>query len=437
MKIVFLAGGVSRRMWPISQDKLLLGFMGKPLFQHVLERIANTKLFDEYIIVASPRNKNALSTIAQNLGIKAQMVEQIGAKGMADAVFSAADLIDGEVLIVNADDILEGKLFEQIVKLVQAQKGTPFEADVVISGIEVETYIPRGYLKLDGDKVVGIVEKPGEGREPSKMIKLVTDYFRDGRQLIEYLKNVKTGEDDVYEMALDQMIKAGINVRFNQYQGDWGTIKYPWDILTVMDLLLKNIEHKIDPTAQISKTAVIDGKVVIESGVKVFDGAVVRGPVYIGKDCIIGGNSLVRDSILGQGCVTGFNTEIARSYVGTNSWFHTNYIGDAVIEGDFGAGSGAVLANLRLDSQTVKVGQDRIDTKREKLGLIAGRGVRVGVNVSTMPGIKIGANSLIGPGVVLNKDVEENTQIVLKQEYLVSTDSTNKTSYNQFKDKLK
>lgn len=78
-----------------------------------------------------------------------------------------------------------------------------------------------------------------------------------------------------------------------------------------------------------------------------------------------------------------------------------------------------------------------MDTGQEKLGLMAGKGVRVGANASIMPGVRIGANSLVGPGVVLKKDLAENKKIAVKEEtYETSDYKTIPTSYNQFRDKL-
>ena len=135
--------------------------------------------------------------------------------------------------------------------------------------------------------------------------------------------------------------------------------------------------------------------------------------------------------------MTGFNSDITRSYIGPNSWFHTNYIGDSVLEGDFGMGSGAVLANLRLDDHTIRVGEEKTDTGRHKLGLIAGKGSRVGVNASTMPGARVGANSLVGPGVVLSGDVADNKKVLVKQQLEVTEHTPALTSYDQFREKLK
>ncbi len=416
-------------MWPIQTDKCLIPILGKPLIWHNLLKIRENLKNADFIIIANPSSKGKITEIAQDLNLNFQIAVQEQPKGMADALLAAKNLIEGEVLIVNAEDVLDPKIFQEA----QGIKG-----EVLLTGRKTEKYFPGGYLKVTGDSVQGIIEKPGEGNEPSDLVKLVVDYFKDGKKLIEYLENAGSSVDDVYEIALDQMIKDGVEVRFSGYDGIWLPLKYPWHILDLMTYFLSQLEQQISPEAKISDKAIIEGKVVIEEGARVFEGAVIKGPVFIGKNCIVGNNSMVRESNLEEGSVTGFNSDITRSYIGANSWFHTNYIGDSCLEGDMGMGSGAVLANLRLDNKDITVGEDHLETGRNKLGLIAGKGVRIGVNASTMPGVRVGSNCLIGPGVVLRKDLQEKKKITLKEESFEIEDYENlPTSYNQFRDKLK
>lgn len=411
MTILFLAGGEGKRMWPIATDKPLIEFLGKPLAWHNLKKIKESVTSDKFVIVTSSKNQDTFAGIALSLGIKAKISVQDKPNGMADAILSAEHFLQGEVLIVNAEDLLEESAYE--VKK---------DGNVCLRAIKVDKYFPGGYVKITGNRVQAIVEKPGEGNEPSDMVKLVVDYFKDISQLISQLKKTQSEKDDVYEVALNKMIEDGIEVTFSEYKGVWKALKYPWNILDYMDYFLKSLPEK--------------DNVILGEGVKVYEGAIIKGPCYIGRNTIVGANSLVRDSIIGPNCVIGYSTEVARSYIGPDSWFHTNYVGDSVLEGDFGAGSGAVLANLRLDNQEIKVGAERIVTGRKKLGLMAGKGVRVGVNASTMPGIRVGSNSLIGPGVVLNKDLKENTKVTQKGDYEYS-ENKSVTSYSQFREKLK
>lgn len=419
-------------MWPIQTEKCLIPFLGKPLLYHNLKQLKENTKIEEFVIVANPSSKEKISKIAQDLSLNFQIAVQEKPLGMANAILSAKDLITGPVLIINAEDVLDKHAYQDVLDAAQRTK-----ADVFFTGISFSKYFPGGYLKLEGEKVTGIVEKPGEGKEPSNIVKLVVDYFKDGNLLVNYLQKVSSVEDDQYEVALSEMITDGLNVRFANYKGTWLPLKCPWHILDITTHLLSKVEQKISPGAKISEKAIIEGNVVIEDGVKVFEGAGIKGPCYIGKNTIVGTNSMVRESSLEDGCVTGFNSDITRSYIGANSWFHTNYVGDSVLEGDFGMGSGAVLANLRLDNQVIKVGEEHIDTQRLKLGLIAGKSVRVGANASTMPGVRVGSGSLVGPGVVLRKDLKENKKIIVKEEsYEIEDYQSTATSYDQFRDKL-
>lgn len=428
---IILAGGIGKRMWPIHQNKLLLPILGKTVFEHVLQSILQAKVCDSLLIIASPDNAEGLTKLSQAANLPVKIVIQNQPGGMGNALIEAENHISGKIVVINGDDFLEPKAYKDVVKVAQDSA-----ADVVLPGLVMDHYFPGGYLQVDSDTVTKVVEKPGEGNEPSNLVKLVVDYFKDGQRLIEAIKTAQTSKDDAYEVALDNLIQSGKNISFSKYQGLWKSLKYSWHILDITDYLLSKLSCSIDPSATIAKTAIVEGEVVIEEGVKIFAGTVVKGPCFIGKNTIIGNGALVRNSMIGESCVVGFGTEIARSYIGSNSWFHTNYIGDSVIEGDFGMGSGAVIANLRLDNQVVKVGEQRIDTKRDKLGVIAGKGARMGVNSATMPGVRLGANSLVGPGVVMTRDVKDRTKVLLKQEYEMGVNA-NVTSYDQFRKNLK
>lgn len=192
-------------------------------------------------------------------------------------------------------------------------------------------------------------------------------------------------------------------------------IKYPWEILDLLELALKNLKNSVHP-----------GNVFIAPNVKIFDSAKIVGPAYIGEGTIIGNGALVRDSVIAEKCVVGYCTEIARSYIGPQCWFHTNYVGDSVFEENISMGSGAITANLRLDETQIKtkVGDDLIGSKRNKFGAIVGRGVRFGINAGIMPGVKIGKDSFIASAAMLNQDLPDKSFAVLRQEIEIKKNRT-------------
>jgi len=292
---------------------------------------------------------------------------------------------------------------------------------------EVDSYFPGGYLKVDNDNFcLDIVEKPGEGNEPSNLVNIVVHYFGQCEDLFNAIRETSSEKDDRYESALSSMMKKGVRIRAIPYDGYWRAVKYPWHVLDLMDNFLNGlstyeISNLANKNVQIADTATISGGVYLEDGVKVFDNAVIAGPAYIGANTVIATNALVRNSNIGAGCVVGFGTEVARSMLGDNVWTHTNYIGDSIIGNNCSFGAGTVTGNLRLDEANIPVviKGDKIDSGRNKFGLVMGDNVRCGINTSFMPGVKIGNNSMIGAGITVAKDVEDNKFVYGKTELII------------------
>jgi len=265
------------------------------------------------------------------------------------------------------------------------------------------------------NELLNIVEKPGKGNEPSNLVNIVVHMHTDSGKLFDCIRKVETDEDNIYEMAMGLMANNGNRIKVVKYNGTWSAIKYPWHILSLVEHFLVQAEGYISPTAEISERAIIDGKVIIEDGVRVLENAVVRGPCYIGKNSIIGNNALVRDGChIGSDCVIGHCTEIKHSYIDDGCWFHSNYVGDSILGRGCSLGAGTVTANWRFDEKNVaiKVGGNVVDTHQGKFGTIIGEGCKTGINVSIMPGVRIGANAMVGPHVNLVEDLEPNKLIV-------------------------
>ncbi len=410
MKVLLLAAGRSRRVKPI-EDKNFLKFAGKTLIEHQLDTLVRVGLKD-ILIVGGEHNKEKLQEITKNYKAKVLIQENLD-EGMAGAVLIAEQEIQGEnLMIFSSNDVLGQKAFEAM------QKAAAGKADAYLLAYRVKKYFPGGYLSLDGDRITGIVEKPGEGKEPSDMVNVVLHLFKTPEVLFTALKKCRSEQDDCYEQALDELMQKQI-FEAVRYDGFWQPIKYPWHILDLMQFSFSVMGERIHPSAQIAKTAIIKGPVVIEEGVKVFDHAVIQGPAYIGKNSIIANNALVRESMLGDQCVVGYSTEVARSFIGDDCWFHSNYIGDTVMGDDCSFGAGAICANLRLDEKPIG------ESGRNKLGPILGSHIRIGVQTSVMPGTRIGSNTMITSGLVIAEDIEEGkfvsgrTELTIKENKAV------------------
>lgn len=422
--VILLAGGKSTRFWPLS-DKNLLPFFGKPLIVHQIEKIQKAGFKDIYIVV-NKENINEAKKFCDNC------IFQKG-EGLEAAVISGLEGMEGPVIIINSDDIFPRELLEKAKKFITEKKPKNF-----LTATKVKEYFPGGYLELIGNKVKEIIEKPGADKMPSQYFRFVLDYFSDCKSIKEELKKLDNQED--YELAINNLINKGEEFDILEYSGNWTSLKYPWHVLDATKIILDDIkDREIDKSANIDKTAIIIGPVIIESNAKIFEHAKIVGPCYIGKNVIIGNNAIVRESIIEEGCVLGFSTDVARSYIGKNCWLHSNYVGDSVLEENIGMGAGANLANFRLDEKEIFsiVKEEKINTGKLKLGSIIGKNVRIGINASLMPGVKIGKDTFIGGGVIIEKDIQESL-FCYGETKLITKPNTKKLSANrdQFKNKI-
>jgi len=274
--------------------------------------------------------------------------------------------------------------------------------DGALLGQQVENYFPGGYLKVEGDTIKSIIEKPGEGNEPSNLVNIVVHGFNNAGNLKSVLKDAESNADDVYEVALDTLFKTK-NFKAVKYDGVWQAIKYPWHVLEMMEVLLKRTKSSTSPKAEIADSATIKGdNVIIAAGARIFENAVISGPAYIGVNAIVGNNALVRNSIIGENSSVGYNTEIARSWLGDNVSTHIAYIGDSIIDNEVNFGAYSCTANLRLDKMSVrvKIKDDLVDSKHQKLGAIVGKGTQIGIGAKLMPGCKTPVQTLVRPGEI-------------------------------------
>lgn len=404
---VILAGGEGKRFFPLKTPKSIFPFFSKSIIAYTLEGLSNAG-FKKFLVVSS---KKSHRQIKDKLGKKKDLkvVIQEEAKGMGNALISAENHLSGKpIFIVNAADLVGQELYD--LAFANIEKYQSF-----IIAKKQEDYFNGGYLKFKKNKLVGIIEKPGEGKQPSKLINLVFHYFSTSETIINQLKRTQSNKDDIYEKAFSQLIKK-TKVEVIKYAGYWQPLKYSWDVLQMSKLFLAERLKQQNNASFIAKSAQIDENVYIGKGVRILENAVIKGPSYIGENCVIGTNSLIIESVIERDCIVGFTCEITRSYLGRNTWLHRNYIGDSVLEKDINFGAGAVTANFRFDEKNIHsfVREKKINTKRKKFGAIVGQGSRVGVNSSIMPGVKIGNNSVVGPGVVIYKDLASQGKILIK-----------------------
>ncbi len=406
MKALLLLAGRSVRFWPLS-EKTLFPICGKTLLEHQIARLQKGGCKD-IVLVGGAHNLEAARKIFPNLHSIEQENLDLGMRG---ALLSALPSFGSEpVMVVSGNDVIESDGYASLIKKAK-------EVDGALLAQRVDRYFPGGYLTLDGEKITSIVEKPGEGKEPSDLVNIVAHVHNDTGALLDALGDIDESRDDGYEQALQKLFESR-NYVAAPYEGSWQAVKYPWHLLPLLSLLLSETKKRsIHKTAEVDPTAVIDGPVVIGEGVKVLPHATIKGPCTIGARSIVANNALVRDSSIGEDCVVGYNTEVKGSVLHSHVWTHMSYIGDSVIGRNVSFGGGTITANFRLDEQPISstVKDETVDSGLTKFGSIIGENCRLGIQVGIGPGVKIGSGTFINSGSHVSRDIPEGQFARMKE----------------------
>lgn len=133
----------------------------------------------------------------------------------------------------------------------------------------------------------------------------------------------------------------------------------------------------------------------------VHESAEIIGPAIIGKNCVIGHGSYLRENCLfGDGVHIGHGGEVKNSiFLNNAKAAHLNYIGDSIIGNNVNISGGAMIANYRLDKRSVGVraGNQWVETGLQKFGAIIGDESIIGVNTVLNPGTVLGKKTIVYP----------------------------------------
>lgn len=420
-KAVILAAGESSRFWPLAstKHKSMYEIMGKPVLQYTIEALKSCGL-GQLALITGPQDTaiQAYFGNGQALGVDIQFFVQHEPRGMGNAVLQAKDWLgDSSFIVVNADQANADDLLTPMLTAYQTHGG------MVLTAQETETPWNYGVLKIEGEQVTQIVEKPAQGSEPSNLM-VIGLYLLPG----DFLPILAAQPDTHYnfETAIQAHIDQHNATRAVICPADTPeiTLKFPWHLFRVNRYLMQRHLHGtfIHQDSTISPHAVISGDVYIGAGVRVFEHAVIKGPAYLSDNVIVGNNALVRDhSYVGKKSIVGFGTEIKNSLLFDNIETHANYIGDSIVDSGCGFGAGTITANRRLDRSTIlsRVKGERVDSKLTFFGTVIGQNVKTGIQSGIMPGIKIGSNCQIGANTMVTKDLPDSTLCYDKADMVI------------------
>ncbi|HWR54518.1 MAG TPA: sugar phosphate nucleotidyltransferase [Bryobacteraceae bacterium] len=162
MKGVVLAGGTGSRLFPLTKitNKHLLPIYDKPMIFYPIQTLVDAGLRD-IMIVTGGRNAGDFLRLLGNgkqFGLAhLNYAYQEGEGGIAEALALAEHFADGDsICVILGDNIIEGSLRDAVEAFAKQDRG----ARILLKKVpDAERF---GVAEMDGDRIVGIEEKPAK-----------------------------------------------------------------------------------------------------------------------------------------------------------------------------------------------------------------------------------------------------------------------------------
>src|SRR3954471_10011496 len=200
--------------------------------------------------------------------------------------------------------------------------------------------------------------------------------------------------------------------------------KYVWDALKQIPSYL---QFRLKPAVlgELVGKPFISNNVYIGAGTVVEQGALLKGPAWIGENCHIRSGCYVRENVIaGDGVVMGNSCEFKNCILFDEAQVpHFNYVGDSILGHKAHLGAGVILSNVKLDHREIMVtaADGTIGTGLRKFGAIIGDRTEVGCNAVINPGSLLGRDSIVYPGANFRGVLPASSILKVRQNVQVLT----------------
>jgi NDP-sugar pyrophosphorylase family protein len=213
MRAVILAGGKGVRLRPLTYTipKPLLPVGEKPILEEIIERLKSFGVH-EFVIAVGYRAEliETYFRDGSQLGVRIDYVREshpLGTAGPLSLVRSSFELPPDEPLLAMNGDILTDL---DMGALVEFHRRGGYE--ITVATREFQLQHPYGVLKLDGQRVTGIVEKPA-----------VTDIVSAGIYVIQPSALDVIPADTFFDIPdlVNKLLAQDRSVGAYQFSGEW------------------------------------------------------------------------------------------------------------------------------------------------------------------------------------------------------------------------
>lgn len=408
--VVILAAGQGKRLQPVTYGypKAMIRILEKPLLEWAVEGLLESlgdRLGKIVLVVGFEKEKIVSHFKAKPYAKRMAFVEQTEQLGTGDALRAAASKVSAEsFFVLNGDAFFDPSLYSFLLQ--QVSKG-PYivakqEADASSYGVLVTD---------ESEFLRDLVEKPAnsENRLVSTGTLLLPKHFFS---YLDALKPSPRGELELTDALLQFAQKEKLKVI--SFPGFWTDVGYFWNYLHASEYALAHLMPEIRQ-GTVEDFVVIKGKLHLGKGSIIKSGTYIEGDAYVGEDAIVGPNAYLRKGVvIERNCHVGNSTELKASIVMRDSnAAHLSYVGDSILCEDVNLGAGTKIANLKFDASTILITLHglKVDSKRNKLGAVVGKGTKTGVNASINCGVLIGEHCRVFPNVSVFKNQPSHAEV--------------------------
>ncbi|MDH5691185.1 MAG: glucose-1-phosphate thymidylyltransferase [Candidatus Bathyarchaeota archaeon] len=308
MKGIILAAGRGTRLRPLTHTgpKHLLPLAGRPIISYGISKLKEIGLAEIGVVVGYRADDiRGYLKDGTDHGVKVHYILQQPQKGIAHALKFAEQYVANDRFVVYLGDNLLKQGLKQFAD--KFERGD-FDAFLLLS--KVRNPERFGVAVMDGEKVVELVEKP---RKHISDLALVGIYFLKP-VIFKAIRQTKPSWRNELEItdAIQWLIDRGYNVQADIVEGWWADTGTELDLLEANYLLLEDLTTNIK--VNLEGNVKVVGKVRIEEGTEMKPDTTVRGPAYIGKNCLIENAAIRPFTSIGDNCEIK-NTEIEHSIV--------------------------------------------------------------------------------------------------------------------------
>jgi glucose-1-phosphate thymidylyltransferase len=233
---VVLAGGTGSRLFPLTKvtNKHLLPVGREPMIFHPVKKLVEAGIREILIVTGTEHMGDVVGLLGsgKDFGCEFTYRVQDEAGGIAQALGLARRFgRGGRLAVILGDNIFEGS----IAPFAKAYREQPSGAKVLVK--EVDDPGRYGVAEIQGDRVLGIVEKP---KQPKSRLAVTGIYFYDEtvHDVIAGLKPSGRGELEITDVNNAYIARGDLT--FDVLPGWWTDAGTFESLAHANDLLLKD-----------------------------------------------------------------------------------------------------------------------------------------------------------------------------------------------------